>query len=176
MAAMSADIVPPSELSEDDIGVWDRLCSNTPELSVAFLSYPYALAAEHAFPNVRVCRVRREGRPVAFFSFQYKSIMHRWLGIGERLAGELSDFFGIVGETDVSIGPRTLVHMCGLRALLFTHLGEGQIALGLSGETPEPGHLIDFPDGGSAFWQDKRIIDKKSPSGAREIWCGIVVP
>ena len=158
---LKADIVSPSEFSEGDITAWNRFNSETPDLAVAFLSYPYALAAEKSFPNVRVCRVRSEGRPVLFFPFQFKSRAHRWFGIAERLAGEMSDYFGIVGDGAVRVDPRTLLRLSGLRALLFTHLDESQGLFGLSGEAPEPGHLIDFPDGGAAFWQERRSLDKK---------------
>jgi CelD/BcsL family acetyltransferase involved in cellulose biosynthesis len=158
---LKADVVSPSELSEDDIAAWNNFTSGFPDLSVAFLSYPYALAAEKSFPNVRVCRVRCNDRPALFFPFQFKSRVHQWFGIGERLAGELSDYFGIVGEKTIPIDPRTLLRLSGLRALLFTHLDESQSAFGLSGKAPEPGHLIDFPDGGTAFWQERRVLDKK---------------
>jgi CelD/BcsL family acetyltransferase involved in cellulose biosynthesis len=158
---LKADIVPPSQLSEGDIATWNHFMSESPDLAVAFLSYPYALAAEKSFPHVRVCRVRRNDRPVLFFAFQFKSVAHRWLGIAERLGGELSDYFGVIGDKTARIDPQTLLRLCGLQALLFTHLDESQSAFGLCGETPEPGHLIDFPDGGAAFWQERRTLDKK---------------
>jgi CelD/BcsL family acetyltransferase involved in cellulose biosynthesis len=157
---LKAGTFSPSELSDADVAAWNNFNSTCPE-PVAFLSYPYALAAEKSFPNVRVCRVQHDGRPVIFFPFQFKSFAHRWLGIGERLAGELSDYFGIVAERDARIDPKTLLRLCGLRALLFTHLDESQTTFGLSGEAPEPGHLVDFPDGGAAFWQERRALDKK---------------
>ena len=158
---LKADIVSPSGLSEADIAAWNRFNSEIPELAVAFLSYPYALAAEKSFPDVRVCRVRSDGRPVLFFPFQFKSLAHRWFGIGERLAGEMSDYFGIVGDGTAQLDPKSLLRLSGLSALLFTHLDESQCAFGLSGEAPEPGHLIDFPSGGAAFWQERRTLDKK---------------
>jgi CelD/BcsL family acetyltransferase involved in cellulose biosynthesis len=158
---LEAETFSPSELSDADVAAWNNFNSTCSDMPVAFLSYPYALAAEKSFPNVRVCRVQRNGRPVIFFSFQFKSVAYRWLGIGERLAGELSDYFGIVGERDVRIDPKTLLRLCGLRVLLFTHLDENQSAFGLSGEAPEPGHLIDFPNGGAVFWQERRVLDKK---------------
>src|SRR5260221_1951896 len=114
---LKADIVSPSELSEGDIAAWNGFTSGFPDLSVAFLSYPYASAAEKSLSNVRVCRVRHNDRPVIFFPFQFRSLAHRWFGIGERLAGELSDYFGIVGEK-TRIDPRTLLRLSGLRALL----------------------------------------------------------
>lgn len=158
---LNADVVSPSELSDAAIAAWNRLSSAMPHLSVAFLTYPYALAAEKSFPDVRVCRVRRDGLPILFFPFQFRSVAHRWLGIGERLAGEMSDYFGIVGEKEARIDPQALLRFSGLRAFLFTHLDESQLAFGLTGEAPEPGHLIDFPDGGTTFWQERRTLDKK---------------
>jgi len=161
MTAMSAKVLSPSELSTSDIAVWDRFCMETGDLSLAFLSYPYALAAEKSFPDVRVCRFQRDGKTVAFFPFQFKSATHKWFGIGDRLAGELSDYFGIVAKQDFHIDSRTLLLQCGLRALLFTHLDASQRAFGLTGESPEPGHVIDFPQGGNFFWNERRAADKK---------------
>jgi len=158
---LTADVLSPSNLSDEDIGAWGSFCAENPDLSVAFLSYPYALAAEKFFPNVRVCCVRQDNCPMLFFPFQFKSSLHRFFGIGERLAGELSDYFGIVGSETAEIDPQTLLRLSGLRALLFTHLEQGQSAFGLWGEAPEPGHLIDFPNGGTAFWQERKILDKK---------------
>jgi CelD/BcsL family acetyltransferase involved in cellulose biosynthesis len=158
---LKADIVLPSGLSEEEIAAWDQFNSEIPDLAVAFLSYPFALAAEKSFPRVRGCRVRSAGRPVLFFPFQFKSLAHQWFGIGERLAGELSDYFGVVGSRAMQIDPQTLLRLSGLKAILFTHLDKSQNMFGLFGEAPELGHLIDFPEGGAAYWQERRTLDKK---------------
>ena len=110
----------------------------------------------------RVCLpILWRDRPVAFFPFQFKSIVHKSLRIGQRLAGELSDYFGIVAEKGFYIQPVDLLKLCGLKVLLFSHLDESQNGFGLVGEQPEIGHRIEFPDGGTAYWRDKRISDKK---------------
>jgi CelD/BcsL family acetyltransferase involved in cellulose biosynthesis len=158
---LKSDIIQPSKLSEADIAVWNQFSIAAPNLAVAFLSYPYVLAAEKSFPNVRVCRIQSAGHPILFFPFQFKTRAHQWFGIGQRLAGELSDYFGVVGNQAAHLDPKTLLRLSGLRALLFTHLDESQCAFGLSGEAPELGHLIDLPNGGGAFWQERRTLDKK---------------
>src|SRR5690349_9409225 len=116
---LTADLVPPSHLSAAEIDAWNRFNSEVAGLTVAFLTHPFALAAEKSFPNVYVCRVTDRGRPVMFFPIQFRSPAHRWLGIGERLAGELSDYFGIVGDKGAWISPQTLLRISGLNALLF---------------------------------------------------------
>ena len=131
---------------------------------MAFLSYPYALAAEKVFGNVRVCRIEAAGEPIIFFPFQYRSFFHRLFGIGQRIAGELSDYYGIIAKPEIKIDPRELLSLSRLSAILFTHLDEAQLASGLRGEAPEPGHLVDFPEGAQLFWQQKRSLDKKFTS------------
>jgi CelD/BcsL family acetyltransferase involved in cellulose biosynthesis len=158
---LKADILRPSELSAADIAAWDQFNTSTPSLTVAFLSYPYVLAAEKAFADVRVCRIEADGEPVIFFPFQYRSSVHRGFGIGQRLAGELSDYYGIIARPGIKIDSRGLLALSKLNAILFTHLDDSQLAFGLSGQSPEPGHLVELSRGAQAFWQTKRSLDKK---------------
>jgi CelD/BcsL family acetyltransferase involved in cellulose biosynthesis len=61
----------------------------------------------------------------------------------------------------LQIAPRTLLRLSGLKSLYFTHLDESLYSGGLVGGKPEVGHRIDFPQGGEAFWEEKRRDDKK---------------
>src|SRR5450755_569146 len=97
------DVLAPSELADHDVAAWRQFNVSTEGLSVAFLTHAYARIAEHSFSHVRVARIRQDGETVAFFPFQFKSSAYRLLGIGERLTGELSDYFGIVGRAGFSI-------------------------------------------------------------------------
>jgi CelD/BcsL family acetyltransferase involved in cellulose biosynthesis len=85
-------------------------------------------------------------------------------GIGERLGGELSDYFGLVAEPGFRIEAKTLLRLSGLKSLCFTHLDESQAENGLLGEKPEVGHRIDFPQGGEVFWEEMSRNDKKFTS------------
>jgi CelD/BcsL family acetyltransferase involved in cellulose biosynthesis len=161
---LKADILLPSELSATDIAVWDHFNIATQAQTVAFLSYPYALAAEKVFGNVRVCRIEADGQPVVFFPFQYYSLLHRFFGIGQRIAGELSDYYGVVAKPECKITPNELLRLSRLSAILFTHLDESQLAFGLCGEAPESGHVVDFSGGAPAYWQERRSRDKKFTS------------
>lgn len=159
--SLEVKITSPSELGTSEIEAWNGFNISTPGLSTAFLSHPYALVAERSFGNVRVCCARRAGRPAMFFPFQFKTWLHRCFGVGERLAGELSDYFGIVAGDDFRIDPKRLLRISKLNALLFTHLDQSQIPFGLRGEAPDIGHMIDFPKGGEIFWEERRTVDKK---------------
>ena len=160
-AELTAEIVRPDALDVAEIAAWREFMALTPSLAAPFLSYPYVVAASRAFHKVRVCVIRSGRRPVGFFPFQYAGPLHRVAGIGERLGGELSDYFGLVAAPELKVDPCQLLRMSRLRALLFTHLDADQARFGLSGENSEPGLRTRYEDGGPAFWQNLRASDKK---------------
>lgn len=160
-ALITGQVIASDNLSKRDQEIWRGLVAHRP---LAFLSYPYVRAVAASVPSVRICRLERDSRTVAFFPFQYRSAAHAVVGIGERLGGELSDYFGLIAEPGFRIEAKTLLHLSGLRSLYFTHLDESQQQNGLFGEKPEIGHSIDFPQGGEAFWEERARIDKKFTS------------
>jgi CelD/BcsL family acetyltransferase involved in cellulose biosynthesis len=157
-AFTASQIVLAEDLSQHDREVWQEFLAPRP---VAFLSHSFVCAVARCIPLVRVCRIVRDGRPVAFFPFQYRSRAHALAGIGERLGGELSDYFGLVAEPGFCIAPKTLLRLSGLSSMFFSQLDESQSVNGLSGEKPEVGFLIDFPEGGQAYWEEKARNDRK---------------
>ena len=161
MSALHSKILRPHELDSRDIAIWRQLQRQVPHLGTPFLSHAFAVAASRVFGNVFVSKLQRAGRTIGFFTFQYRSALHRALGIGERLGGELSDYFGLVAEQELSLSAAELLRLSGLNTLYFTHLDENQQNFGLSGEQPEPGLKIEFPNGGPAFWTARRQMDKK---------------
>lgn len=158
---ITGQVITPEALSSTDQEAWHRFLAPRP---IAFLSYAYARAMATCVPLVRICRLMQEGRPVAFFPFQYRSAVHAAAGIGERLGGELSDYFGLVAEPGFRIEARTLLRLSGLKSFYFTHLDESQQENGLAGEKSEVGHRIDFPQGGETFWEERGRSDKKFTS------------
>jgi len=94
-----------------------------------------------------------------------------YYGIGVGLvvdpSGTNIGYVGLACSTIILLASMLMIGQFGLftyitpTLLEVTHLDESQCAFGLSGEAPEPGHLIDFPGGGAAFWQERRTLDKK---------------
>jgi len=158
---ITGQVITPEALSSTDQETWRRFLAPRP---LAFFSCAYAQAVASCVPLVRICRLTQEGRLVAFFPFQYRSAVHAAVGIGERLGGELSDYFGLVAEPGFRIEVKTLLHLSGLKSLCFTHLDESQRNNGLDGDKSEIGHRIEFPQGGEDFWEERGRIDKKFTS------------
>jgi len=158
---ITGQVITPDALRKTDQEIWHRLVARQP---LAFLSYPYVRAVASCVPLVRICRVMQDERIVAFFPFQYRSRAHFAAGLGERLGGEMSDYFGLIAEPGFRIEAEALLRLSGLKSLYFTHLDESQRENGLVGKKPEVGYRIDFPQGGEAFWEEKGRSDKKFTS------------
>jgi len=159
-----SDIVHPESLSAQDADAWLQFMLSNTALRTSFLSLAFVKACAACFDDVRVCRISKGDRVVAFFPFQFASRLHRSSGIACRVAGELSDYFGLVAERNFHTTPDDLLALCGLNAMPFTHLDDGQAEFGLTGENPEIGHRIDFPHGGEKYWEVRKLSDRKFAS------------
>lgn len=158
---MKSTAVRPSELGVQEIAAWRSFLAASPALAAPFLSYSYAATAERCFPDVRVAKLAHDGETVGFFPFQYPTPLHRLAGIGQGVSGDLADYFGLIGKPGLRLSSDELLRAAGLRAMYFTHLEEAQTSFGLHGEQPEIGVRIEFEQGGKAFWDERRKLDKK---------------
>ncbi len=103
----------------------------------------------------RVCVIKRDGKPVCFFGFQFAGgLQSKILGWGDVLGSHMTDYAGIVAEPGFRIDPTALLRAAGLTYLLFTHFDETQAEAGLEGEQLDAGLLIDLSQGATAYWED----------------------
>lgn len=161
MSNLKAVVVRPSGLSSEEIALWRSFLDETPAIASPFMSPFYSLTAEKWFVGVSVAKLERAGRVVGFFPFQYRSRLHQLLKIGQRVSGDLADYFGVIGSRDLELSGDELVKLVGLNVLLFDHLDERQQSYGLLGGQPEIGLRIDFPNGPTEYWEGRRRRDKK---------------
>jgi CelD/BcsL family acetyltransferase involved in cellulose biosynthesis len=157
---LKSSVVRPSSLGEGDLALWRSFLQSS-AFAAPFLSHAYSLTAERCFGEVHVAKFERSGETAGFFPFQYRSPLHRLAGIGEAVSGYLADYFGLIAAPDFRIGNKDLLRAANLNAIYFTHLEETQSNFGVTGLQPEIGVRIDFPDGGPAFWEERRKLDKK---------------
>ena len=76
------------------------------------------------------------------------------------VGAEMTDYFGIVAESGLTLTAREVLRAAGLHSLGFTHLDESQLAYGLTGEKPEPGLLMRF-DRVDSYWTWLRTTHKE---------------
>lgn len=159
--SLSAKVLVPGQLTESDIARWRTFMRQSSFLQSAFLSWPFVATAARVFRFVRVAKFVVDDEVVGFFPFQAGSLFQHLLGAAERVGGEVADSFGLVAKPGFSIAPSELLRLCRLSAIYFTHLDQGQLQFGLTGEKPETGLRIEFPEGGAAFWEALRSSDRK---------------
>ncbi|MDB5799402.1 MAG: family N-acetyltransferase [Rhodocyclales bacterium] len=140
-APFKTRVVRPDELTTNERARWQDLLSSS-NCASAFLSPAYALAAEKAFGNVRVCIFEHAGVIQAFFAFSLPMLGNRLLGAGVPLAGSFSDYVGIIAQPDFRVTPDQLLRASGLSTFLFTHLDETQSSHGMTGSQPRKGLRI----------------------------------
>ncbi len=138
----SARVTAPDALSASEVAAWEGLCARHAELASPFLSVHYARAVAAAGRHVRVCVIYADGQPCAFLPWQTPDLLARLLNAAEPVGGEMTDYFGLVAAPGLRIAPARLLQLAGLQHLVFTHLDQTQLGLGLSGEQPRTGLRI----------------------------------
>ncbi len=140
----SSELKMPNQLTDNEINYWESICKENNNLSSPFYSYYFSLATFLSGRDVRVCILYQDSLPVAFIPFQFRNTLYRLLGVAERVANNLNDYFGIIASEDFTITPEQLRHFCNLNYFSFSHLRENQLGFGLSGEDPTPSPIVNF--------------------------------
>lgn len=159
----SSKIIHPDQLNRDEIDLWNRYLkdNNNGTTNIAFLSYAFAFNVHNVKPHVYVCIIYKNSDPIIFFPFQFKNPIMKKLGIAERLGEEMSDYTGIVAKQGCDITAQQLMKYSKLNYYSFSHLDEKQVELGLSGEKPEKGLLIDLGLSSETYWTQLAANNKK---------------
>ena len=106
-------------LSSDEIARWNALLLAMPEVRSAFLSHDFCRAVHNLRGGVRVIHLESaEGD--GFLPVQIRK-GRSLLGHAEKVAGTMSDFFGVVGNLREAVDPEALLRSAGLSSLRFDH-------------------------------------------------------
>jgi CelD/BcsL family acetyltransferase involved in cellulose biosynthesis len=158
---LSSEVRLPAALTPAERAAWSDLCARHAHLRSPFFAPAFAEAVGRAVPEARICVIREGATPVAFFPFQLIGTAGRILRAGERLGGEISDYFGLIAAPGFAIAPEALLALAGLDYFIFSHLDDGQAGNGLTGEEPRKGVRIDLSAGTAAYMQELRAGKKQ---------------
>jgi CelD/BcsL family acetyltransferase involved in cellulose biosynthesis len=164
---LTGKVVRPGELSEDERAAWKGLCQNSQIFANPFFSVSFSDALAACGVDIRVCVLKNGGRPVGFFPYQFANRFARSLSAAERAGEEMSDYCGLIADSDFQIEPRQLLSLSRISSFTFSHLDETQKRYGLSGEKPEAGLMAQMPRGGAAYWQEICERDKALASDTK---------
>jgi CelD/BcsL family acetyltransferase involved in cellulose biosynthesis len=154
-------VVSPLLLEKSELNKWNDLCSSVPVLSSPFLSATFSQTVALVRPHVYTAVIYRGGLPLAFFSFQFRTALHKSLGIAEPVGEYMSGYAGVVAAPGFSLSSSTLLRLCGLTYILVPFLEEGQLDYGLEASSCSQGCLVRLEGGSAAYWDGIKSRNKK---------------
>jgi CelD/BcsL family acetyltransferase involved in cellulose biosynthesis len=141
------------ELSEEAWALWQQIHETNPELDSPYFSPAFAKAVAAVRDDAEVGVLHEEGTPIGFFPF------HRgFLGMGQPLAGHLSDFHGVITMPHVHYEPGELIEACGLAGWDFDHLAPNIEAFRPFARNQAASPFIDL-SGGFRGYEESRQAD-----------------
>ena len=114
---LNARTIHPSDLTADEIAVWEGLVAAEPAFGNPLLGPDFALAVGTVRADARVS-VYREGERVIGFLPHHR----RPGGMGRPLGAPLSDYHGLIAEADAGLTGARALALAGLGAYRFTGL------------------------------------------------------
>lgn len=152
------DQVPPSVME-----FWRQCQTERPAQRQAFMTPTFVRAVDATQGGrVRVALVYRDGQLVALMPVQRHAAWVGRFGVWEPVGGAMCDYFGIIHQDqELKLDLDTILARAGLGTVVYTHLDESQLALGLSTEVPRVGLRTQIAGEGDEHWEQLRGIDKK---------------
>lgn len=153
---------PFDRLTPAERSAWAQLLHDGATSRWAFLSPTYAGAVNATIGPVDVLLCWEGDALAAVMPLQRAAGWMGRFGLREPVGREMSDYFGLLARTGVSLDWAALLKAADVPCLYFTHLDESQAAHGLVGNEPRKGLRTRIhPDGGDAHWAWLRTQDKK---------------
>jgi CelD/BcsL family acetyltransferase involved in cellulose biosynthesis len=114
-------IVKGTELSPEILGIWARFVASNPALASPFFTSSFVRIVASSCSDIEVALVESERKIAAIFPYH-----RRRFDIAGPVGAFLSDYHGLVSESDFSLHPPDLLRACGLVAWDFSHLPTDQ--------------------------------------------------
>ncbi len=151
------------QLSPAALAFWRQAQAAQPAQRQAFMTPTFCRAVDAAQGGrVRVALVHRDGDLVALLPVQRHPGWVGRFGVWEPVGGAMCDYFGILHqEQGLRLDIDAVLARAGLGTVVFTHLDESQLALGLPAEAPRVGLRTLITGEGEQHWEQLRGLDKK---------------
>lgn len=151
-----------SSLTAAERDGWARLLEESAASRWAFMSPTFAEAVHATVGPVDVLLCWRGDELAGVMPMQRSAGWLGRLGLREPVGRQMTDYFGLLARSGVSLDWQALLKAAGVPCLYFTHLDESQAAHGLIGDSPKTGlrnHL--HPEGGETYWELLRTRERK---------------
>lgn len=164
---LTYSVVRPSELASDDIEAWSGFQSSNKALQSSFYSHSYALATERAGFAAEVVVARTgHGAPVGYLLLQKYSGLGQRVGLGQRLAGGMTDYFGLVAPSDSEFDLDGFLRAAKIGSFQINHMFQRQSGPGETLLSDEGSPCTFMPQGFEQWWEDH---EEQSKSRANDL-------
>ena len=114
----------------------------------------YALMVEKTGVDVAVAVFYAGDEIAGFFTFQFRSVVDRFLGRAERVGGEMSDYCGAILAPDFFLDELELLRLSRIHCYDFSHLHPDQLQNELPVDDFDVGHLVRISSSGTDYWRE----------------------
>jgi CelD/BcsL family acetyltransferase involved in cellulose biosynthesis len=151
---MRIDIVPPNDLTPQDIAAWRALQAADSNLASPYLSPDWVRTVAAADgpdrKGARVVVLRAAGEAVGFLPVRVGRVTARPVG------APLCDYQGLVARKGVRVDPQAIVRALGVARLDFTHLLADQATFAPFMRGEGLSQVIDISEGYEAYAEARR--------------------
>lgn len=153
---MQGNVLALSELAAADCGAWQHHAARSLPVRSPYYSLGFARAVDAVRGGVRVLRLQAASGDGAYLPFQLLPGRGSLLHSGEKVGGELSDFFGIIAPQGFRLSAAELLARSGLSTFHFDHLPEAMASLETGEVEITEGFRLDI--GGTADAYFARLL------------------
>lgn len=148
--------IPASDLSSEQIACWARLQESNSLFESPYFRPEYTCAVAAVRDDVEVAVFEQNNQPVGFWPFQrYRS------QIAIPVSGRLSDFHGVIIDSNIDWNAKNLLQACGLKTWNFDHLLTAQAEFQEYHFQSNDSIYLDLSNGFDAYCKARRQAGTK---------------
>lgn len=168
---MTIEIIAPHELDAGLVATWARLQAADGDLRSPFFSPEFCRIIGEVRPDVRIAVIQGAGEVCGLFAFHRQRF-----GRLAPLAGQISDYHGIVGVPGPGDGIGAILRAAGAQAYDFNHMPVSQRGFAAQSFRRTTSPLVDLSGGFDAWHAGRRAetrairdVERRARKLAREV-------
>ncbi len=114
-------LIKPGDITDTIREEWRTLQAAHRDLASPYFSIEFCQLVGSAREDVQIGVIEHNGNISGFFPFHRKRF-----GVAAPLAGQISDYHGLIGRAEPNLSPARLLQALGLSCFDFNHIPQSQ--------------------------------------------------
>lgn len=115
--SLSYRLIKPVDLDSYLVDVWYKILADNQIYQSPYFCPEFTQLVSSVRDDVKIVVIERSGCPVGFFPYQ-----RSFLGVGKPVGGPLSDFHGVIADTNITWEVHQLMRAAHIKVWDFNHL------------------------------------------------------